>query len=329
MIYKKRDWSIQHVLAGHDGGIASIAVHPTGKMAITGGHEDGKLKLWDLTRGRLAYVTKLPPSVVNKQGKTRHDPVDSLEWSVDGSMYGWCCGNHITVKATDSGKDLLDTELPSRVNQIALMNGRQGVFVAAACNDGSLPVLAVQAIDGEDERRAILAIEPADNPVAGEERFKCIRMIDGYRVVTANSAGVVSIMNLEGAIRMIMTDEDGEDNVVEESGDESSNDTQEEELAVDIVESVQLGSGARITSLSVWYNPVAADKREENDKTPTKEAEVVQDTGKPQSKYYKGKKRNAVVEMDSDTVEKARALVSQAEKIKKRRDRKRQKQAKD
>jgi hypothetical protein len=39
-------------------------------------------------------------------------------------------------------------------------------------------------------------------------------------------------------------------------------------------------------------------------------------------------KRKAAMEMDSDTVEKARALVSQAKKMKKRKERKRQKQAK-
>jgi hypothetical protein len=331
VVYKKRDWSIQHVLAGHEGGIAGVAVHPTGKMAVTGGQADGKLKLWDLTRGRLAYATKLPPSSANKQGKTKHDPVDSLEWSADGTMYGWCCGTHITVKATDSGKDLLDAEVPSRVNQIVFMEGKEGIFVAAACNDGSLPVLAVQAIDSQDERRAILAIEPVDNPVAGEERFKCIRVIDGYRVVTANSAGVVSIMNLEGAVRMIMTDNDGEDNDEsnKDEGDESSTDSQEVELAVDIIESVQLGSGARITSLSVWYNPDAADTVEEIDETSEEKVQVAEDPDKPQSKDDKRMKRKAEIEMDSDTVEKARALVSQAKKMNKRKERKRQKQAKD
>lgn len=332
MVYKKRDWSIQHILAGHEGGIASVAVHPTGKLAITGGQADGKLKLWDLTRGRLAYATKLPPSSVNKQGTSKHDAVDSLEWSSDGTMYGWCHGTHITVKATDSGKDLLDAELPSRVNQIVLMEGKDGTFVAAACNDGSLPVLAVQAIDSQNERRAILAIEPVDNPVAGEERFKCIRVIDGYRVVTANSAGVVSIMDLGGAVRMIMTDdEDDEENDESnlDDGDDSSNDSQEEELAVDIIESVQLGSGARITSLSVWYNPDAADTVEKIDETPKKEAQVVEGSNKPQLKDDKRLKRKADMEMDSDTVEKARALVSQAKKMKKRKERKRQKQEKD
>lgn len=45
VVYKKRDWSIQHVLEGHKGGVASVAVHPTGRIALTGGMIDGTLKL--------------------------------------------------------------------------------------------------------------------------------------------------------------------------------------------------------------------------------------------------------------------------------------------
>ena len=45
VVYKKKDWSVQHVLEGHNGGVASVAVHPTGRLAITGGKIDGKLKL--------------------------------------------------------------------------------------------------------------------------------------------------------------------------------------------------------------------------------------------------------------------------------------------
>ena len=322
VVYKKRDWSVQHVLAGHEGGVASVAVHPTGKMAVTGGQSDGKLKLWDLTRGRLAYVTKLPST------SKRHEPVDSLEWSVDGSMYGWSCGNRITVRATDSGKDLLDAELPSRVNQIVLMEGNQGVFVAAACNDGSLPVLAVQALDdSQEERRAILAIEPVDNPVAGEERFKCIRNIDGYRVVASNSAGVVSVMNLEGAVRMILSDSAGGDDDDGEQANNDENDDEDEELAVNIVESVQLGSGARITCLSVWYNADSAETTEDIEEEITNEEEVVEAPVKAQLDEGRGTKRKAEVDMDFITIEKARSLVKQAKKMKKKKDRKKKKEA--
>lgn len=323
VVYKKGDWSVQHVLPGHEGGVTSVAVHPTGKLALTGGKVDGKLKLWDLTRGRLAYTTKLPST--SKQ----HEPVDSLEWSIDGSMYGWCSGNHVTVRATDSGRDLLDAEVPSRINEIVLMEGSQGVFVAAACNDGSLPVLAVQALDdSQEERRAILAIEPVDSPVAGEERFKCIRNIEGYRVVTCNSAGIISVMNLEGAIRMILSDsddgDDGTDDIEGESSDAENDD--EKELAVDIVESARLGSGARITCLAVWYSgdlvggtevieePIVVEREETT--------EMVEEG---QSQDKRTKRKQAEVEMDSATVEKARSLVKQAKKMKKKKDRKKKK----
>lgn len=334
VVYKKRDWSIQHVLAGHEGGIASVAVHPTGKLALTGGSCDSKLKLWDLTRGRLAYVTKLPHT------QKRHEPVDSLEWSADGSMYGWCCGNRVTVRATDSGKDLLDAELPSRVNELVLMEGDQGIFVAAACNDGSLPVLAVQSLDdSQEERRAILAIEPVDRAVAGEERFKCIRNIEGYRVVTANSAGVVSVMNLEGAVQMILSEsssDDEQENEEDQDGnDENDNDDEEEEeqeLAVDIVESVRLGSGARITCLSAWYNIDSTGSTEDIEESLPGEEEKEAEVSPPKEETAnegRGTKRKAEVEMDSATVEKARSLVKQAKKMKKKKDRKKKKAAKD
>ena len=333
VVYKKRDWSVQHVLPGHDGGVASVAVHPSGKLALTGGQSDGKLKLWDLTRGRLAYVTKLAPSAVQSNGKTRHDPVASLEWSADGSLYGWACGNHVTVRATDTGKDWLDVELPSRVNQMVVMEGDNGMFVAAACNDGSLPVLSVQ--DFGEERRAIMAIEPVDNPVAGEERFKCIRSLGAYHVVTANSAGVISVMDLEGATRMIMQEESANDEENEQSDDESdanskASSDEEKDLAVDILQSVQLGSGARITCLVAWYNTEAVDVHEEIDETPAEEAEQ-EDSGKAESdKDERGTKRNkSEIEMDPAAVEKARALVSKAKKLKKRKERKRQKTSRE
>lgn len=219
-IYKKRDWSIQHVLAGHDGGLGALAVHPTGKLALSGGVTDGKLKLWDLTKGRLSFVNKLKP-VSTRTGRPRYDPITSVIWSKGGDYYAFSHDIHITVREVATGKVLLDVELPSRVNQIALMSGSEGLFVAAACNDGSLPVLAVE--DNEDEsRKAIMAIEPVDSHLAREERFKCIQSVRDYYIVTANSAGVVSLMNLQGAVDMMMTESEefDESTSIGESGSE-------------------------------------------------------------------------------------------------------------
>jgi protein MAK11 len=344
VIYKKRDWSVQHVLNGHEGGIASISVHPTGKLALTGGINDGKLKLWDLERGRLAYssivggATKSTSTAANTSGGGRKskifESIVSIVWSADGIVYGFCYGSHITVRPVETGIDLLDVELPSKVNQICFIQGKEGLFVAAACNDGSLPVLAVENIDGKNdasiERRAIMAIEPIDGPVAGVERFKCIQTISGYFVATANSAGVLSVMDLRGAVAMISApsdtlssasdneDGDGDDSEISEDDDDDS-----KEFAVDIIDSVRIGSGARITCLVAWTaaseevgttdpSHTVDEKRplDDPDKTPTSK----------KVKRFSSANKHEIVELDSEALEKARLLVSQAKKIQKRKN---------
>lgn len=347
-LYKKRDWSLQHVLAGHEGGVSALGVHPSGKLALSGGQSDGKLKLWDLTKGRLAHANKLTPSST-RGGRSIFDPVVSIVWTKEGSAYAWAHGSHVTVRDVASGKDLLDVELPSRANQIAIMEGEEGIFVVAACNDGSLPVLSVGNVD-EDEsmRRAFLAIEPVDGVVAGEERFKCIQAIDyGYHVVTSNSVGVVSVMNLQGAINMMMSEdgdasENGEDSDVpendefdeeEEEGsrqneEEDSDDDEEMELAVDIVASVQLGSGARVTCLAAWASSLELEEEidvDEEEELTDNEEVVTEVVVEEEKKGLKREYESNDVEMDSAAVEKARALVSQAKKVEKRKAKKKRK----
>lgn len=339
IIYKKRDWSVQHVLPGHEGGVGSIAVHPSGKLCLSGGASDGKLKLWDLTKGRLAFVNKIDPSST-RGGHARYDSIDSLVWSKGGEFYAIAHGPHITVRDVSTGKQLLDVNLPSRANQLALMAGDEGVFVVAACNDGSLPVLAVEDSDDES-RRAIMAIEPVESHLAREERFKCIQNICGYYVVTANSAGVVSLMNLEGAVRMIMSEGD-EDEDEGGSNDEESEDgsveEQDMELAVDIVDSIQLGTGARITCLTAWCKSGAVEKMGAEEILEGEKDEEMED-GKIKGstngvdapsgdKTLKRKQIGSDITMDAATVKKARSLVEKAKKMKMRKEKKKRKKSK-
>lgn len=344
-IYKKRDWSVQHVLSGHDGGVGALAVHPTGKLALSGGTSDGKLKLWDLTKGRLAFCHKLEPSRT-MGGKPRYDPVTSLVWSPDddGAHYALSYGSHVTVRDVATGRALLDVELLSRVHQVALLSGPEGLFVAAACNDGSLPVLAVEELDeGNDEqRRAIMAIEPVDSHLAREERFKCIQRVRDYYVVTANSAGVVSLMNLQGAVNMItygedQEEEEGEDQVegdsdVDEEQDES--DDGETELAVDIVESVRLGTGARITCLTAWCKNRNDAESVKVDNPPTIQEEQSNEENQPAEKRIPGhdKKRKQDGKdsgsMGAETVKRARLLVEKAKKLARKKEKSKKKNKK-
>eukprot|EP00986_Skeletonema_menzelii_P016289 scaffold14160_cov169-Skeletonema_menzelii.AAC.3 len=338
VLYKKRDWSVQHVLAGHDeGGVQCLAVHPTGKMALTGGR-DGKVCLWDLMKGRLAFVYKIP-----SRSKIRKETVNDIVWCDDGTRYAFCYGSKITARDVASGEDLLDVEMPSRVNQIAFIGGPEGMFLAAGCDDGGLPVLEVGQLEEEDDantRRAIMAIEPVDKVVAGDDRLKCIRSVEGgsgFLVVTANSGGIVSLMDLEGAARMMLSgpdesneESDRNDSESEDASSGSDVDSNEEvEVAVEILDSVRLGSGARITNISVWSfgeNEMVEDIGEEDEEEEDDDAEEEEeeegdeppaqtiDKGKKFKKSPSQRSNDNTLELDAAAVEKARKLVGQAKK---------------
>jgi protein MAK11 len=331
ILYKKRDWSVQHVLSGHDeGGVQCLAVHPTGRMALSGGR-DGKIVLWDLMKGRLAFVYKIPSTKKNKQ----KDTVNHVVWSGDGNRYAFCYGTKITARDVASGEDLLDVEMPSRVNQLAFIGGPEGMFLAAACDDGGLPVLEVGQLEEEGDintRRAIMAIEPVDRVVAGDDRLKCIRAIEGgsgFLAVTANSGGIISVMDLEGAARMMLTpsnDESDSDHEKESGSENEDNDLdsdEEIEVAVEILDSVRIGSGARITNLSVWSAVGQGELDEDGEIESHLESKSVssdqqedaeEPTIKEQNKGPKQSKNTSTIELDAEALEKARKLVGQAKK---------------
>ena len=340
VIYKKRDWSVQHILKGHEGGVSSMAVHPTGSMALTGGLADGRLKLWDLTKGRLAYNHKIQPSRTTSEGRTFYDAINCIVWTDEA--YVFCYGSHVTVKDVATGTDLLDVELPSKVNQVCFLYGPEGLFVASANNDGSLAVLHVDKSGGE-ERRAIMAIEPVEGPVAGEERFKCLQQVTNYQVVTANSAGVVSLMDLSGAVRMIMQDgddeskSDGKDDEREDESDSDDDEEEEEELAVNIIDSVQLGTGNRVTCLAAWstMTPLQVDDESEDGfekeiSDPNKEERIsaLQTKSKNNEEMDKKRKLDNVQELNATALERARDLVASAKKIREKRQQKSKKKTK-
>lgn len=357
IIYRRKDWSVQHILACHDDkGVQSIAVHPSGKMALSGGR-DGKICLWDLMRGRLAFVQK-----IGGKSKGRKPTVNDIIWSDDGKRYAFCTheGN-ISAREMATGNDLLDINLPttSKPNQICFIGGEDGLFLAAACNDGGLPVFAVGSIDEEEEedgtRRALMAIEPVEGvATAGDERFKCIESVkggSGFLVITANSGGIISLIDLEGAARMMLDDNDSsgqEDDQTSDDDSESniSEDDDDDDVAAEILNSVRIGSGARITTISVWSQSESEDILDEKDVDEGVEAiadrssdPVINDDedeeGSEESEENKSKKRKITtlsvgkrgqeIEMDSEALEKARALVSQAKKRDKRKNKKKKK----
>jgi protein MAK11 len=57
-LFRARDWAVLRSLKGHKGRVNSVAVHPSGKVALSVG-KDRTLRMWDLMRGKGSASTKL------------------------------------------------------------------------------------------------------------------------------------------------------------------------------------------------------------------------------------------------------------------------------
>jgi len=86
-LYHTRDWTVPAVLKGHKGRVNSVAVHPTGKLALSVG-KDRALRMWDLMRGKPGASTLL-----GKEGEL-------VRWSIDGSQFAVQTGNIIDIYRT-------------------------------------------------------------------------------------------------------------------------------------------------------------------------------------------------------------------------------------
>lgn len=90
-IFQKDKWKCEKTFQAHDGGVTSLAVHPTGKLALSVGR-DKKLRTWNLINGMRAYITNI---------KT---VADSVHWSPPGTHYLLVKGSCVDVYEVASGQ---------------------------------------------------------------------------------------------------------------------------------------------------------------------------------------------------------------------------------
>lgn len=88
-LFHARDWTVLLTLKGHKGRVNSVAVHPTGKVALSVG-KDRALRMWDLMRGKPSASTLL-----GKEGEL-------VRWSMDGREFMVQSGNTLDVYRTVS-----------------------------------------------------------------------------------------------------------------------------------------------------------------------------------------------------------------------------------
>ncbi|KZT69229.1 WD40 repeat-like protein [Daedalea quercina L-15889] len=120
-LFHARDWGVLRSLKGHKGRVSSVAVHPSGKVALSVG-KDRTLRMWDLMRGKGSASTKL-----GKEGEV-------VRWSTDGSQFVVLSQSTIDVYTTDMELRYI-IHHPSRLHDVKFckrVNGEGEVLLVAA-----------------------------------------------------------------------------------------------------------------------------------------------------------------------------------------------------
>ncbi|KAG8727225.1 hypothetical protein FRC12_022690 [Ceratobasidium sp. 428] len=86
-LFSSRDWVLLRTLKGHKGKVNDVAMHPSGKLALSVG-KDRTLRMWDMMRGKGAASTKL-----GKEGEL-------VRWSVSGKLFVVQTGSALDVFRT-------------------------------------------------------------------------------------------------------------------------------------------------------------------------------------------------------------------------------------
>jgi len=107
----KPKYEVLKTLRGHKGPVESVAMHPSGKIALSTG-KDRTLKTWNLIKGRSAYVTN-----IKQEGSL-------VRWSPSGKYYAVIVGaSGLRVYDVSTAGVVFSLDHRRRINALRFLNG--------------------------------------------------------------------------------------------------------------------------------------------------------------------------------------------------------------
>ncbi|KAG9031824.1 hypothetical protein FRB95_002269 [Tulasnella sp. JGI-2019a] len=141
-LFSTRDWIALRTFKGHKGRINCVAVHPSGKLALSVG-KDRTIRMWDFMRGKASLSTKI--------GKE----AELVRWAPSGALF--TVQSHSSVDVYTTNMALIHTiNHPARI---------QDVKFISRVNDPSSEVLLVS---GEDKKVSVYDPVADDSPPTSE-----------------------------------------------------------------------------------------------------------------------------------------------------------------
>lgn len=113
-IFRSKDWELLKVLKGHKERVNSVAIHPSGKLALSTG-KDKTLRMWDLISGHQAHKSRLQIEA------------DKLLWNQSGTQYAILFPNSFSLFA-QNGQNISSFPCSTRILCAAFIDDAWAIF---------------------------------------------------------------------------------------------------------------------------------------------------------------------------------------------------------
>lgn len=158
-IWRTRDWEVLGELKGHKaGGINDLAIHPSGRIAISAGN-DHTLRLWNLMTARKASVLKLGRDIAMK-----------CRWSTDGTSFILGFDKKVIVYSAADSRPVgrtLKLVSPLQHMEIYVLKGTE--YVVTSHSNGSIVFFPLEELstpveESEDENESVKELSTGSLP---------------------------------------------------------------------------------------------------------------------------------------------------------------------
>ena len=175
-IWRVSDWACLHVLGGHKSGVTSVAIHPTGRLALSTS-SDKTVRLWNLMEGRNAYISKL----------SSLPTPEKVQFSLDGNHYALLFRNQVIVYSVANGEIVANLENQHvRYSDFCYVSPEH---IVISGDDGKLRLWTSEINETESEGTMLHEYDGG----MGKERIRAVERLADDRVVILYSNGLVQV----------------------------------------------------------------------------------------------------------------------------------------
>ncbi|KAF9568828.1 p21-activated protein kinase-interacting protein 1-like protein [Mortierella alpina] len=202
-VWRSKDWECLKIMKGHQASVHSIAIHPSGKIALSVS-ADHSVRLWNLLLGKQASMTRL-------QGEGL-----KVCWNVSGTGYSIMFDQEVRTYDMATAK-CIQTIKPAKKTRLNTMTYYKDDYLIVGCEDKMVRVFSaatgelVKTLVGHGNRIKDLALvsvpytpeESSNKDFVGRAGTKIIDVL-----TSASSDGTVLCWNLEDVTAPAATPEE-------------------------------------------------------------------------------------------------------------------------